>query len=359
MRIIGEFGREDVAKVYVAAMRDGGNHVVEFVESLQPPIPREKKWVLIVSSSFGCPMDCLMCDAGGRYQGKLETGEILAQVDHMVLGRYPEGTVPSEKFKIQFARMGEPSLNPNVLEALCAIANRYDAPGLMACVSTIAPEGSGKFFERLAAIKRSQYAGGKFQLQFSIHTTDDEKRDWLLPGRKWGLERIASFGDGFHDEGDRRITLNFALTRGLPVDPDVIARHFDPEKFAVKLTPLNPTAKAIRNGLASALDPFEPSAGVKLAKAFGDLGFETILSIGELEENRIGSNCGQFVSMMDGQSLRMDGRYETAKYRLAWPETGSPAPGGPSSTPSRPVSSEAPAGNGSRRASSRPRAGPP
>jgi 23S rRNA (adenine2503-C2)-methyltransferase len=317
MKIIGEFGREDIAKLYVASMRDGGNHVVEFVESLQPPIPRDRKWVLIVSSSFGCPMDCLMCDAGGKYYGKLETDEILAQVDHMVLRRFPDGQIPSEKFKIQFARMGEPSFNPNVLDALSAIAGRYHAPGLMACVSTIAPEGSGGFFEKLAGIKRSLYPDGRFQLQFSIHTTDDEKRDWLLPGRKWGLERIARFGDCYHEEGDRKITLNFALTRGLPVDPGVIAAHFDPDKFAVKLTPLNPTAKAMKNGLTSALNPLEPSTGAELAKSFNNLGFETILSIGELEENKIGSNCGQFVSMVDDRGVKVNEGYETAKYRLA------------------------------------------
>jgi len=317
MKIIGEFGQEDIARLYVASMRDGGNHVVEFVESLQPPIPRDKKWVLIVSSSFGCPVDCLMCDAGGKYNGKLETDEILAQVDHMVLRRFPDGVIPSEKFKIQFARMGEPSFNPNVLEALSAIAERYHAPGLMACISTIAPEGSGGFFERLAGIKRSLYPGGRFQLQFSIHTTDEEKRDWLLPCRKWGLENIAKFGDHFHEERDRKITLNFALTRGLPVDAGVIATHFDPGRFAVKLTPLNPTAKAIKNGLTSALDPTEPSAGVELAKTLNKLGFETILSIGELEENKIGSNCGQFVSTVDGRDIKVKECYETAKYRLA------------------------------------------
>jgi 23S rRNA (adenine2503-C2)-methyltransferase len=317
MKIIGEFGREDIAKLYVASMRDGDNHVIEFVESLQPPIPRDKKWVLIVSSSFGCPMDCLMCDAGGKYNGKVETDEILAQLDHMVLRRFPDRRIPSEKFKIQFARMGEPSFNPNVLDALSAIPGRYHAPGLMACISTIAPEGCGDFFDRLAGIKRDLYSGGRFQMQFSIHTTDVERRDWLLPGRKWSLERIARFGDDFYEEGDRKITLNFALIRGLPVDPGFIAANFDPDEFIVKLTPLNPTAKAMKNGLVSALDPLEPSAGAELAKAFKNLGFETIISMGELEENKIGSNCGQFASMIDERGIKLDERYETAKYRLA------------------------------------------
>jgi 23S rRNA (adenine2503-C2)-methyltransferase len=65
MRVLVSTGREDIAVVYVAELEPGKQ--VEFVESLQPPLPREKKWVLIVSTLFGCPVQCLMCDAGGRY----------------------------------------------------------------------------------------------------------------------------------------------------------------------------------------------------------------------------------------------------------------------------------------------------
>ncbi len=48
MKILGEFGREDIAKIYVASMKSGGNHVVEFVESL----PRGLKVGLVTFSSY-------------------------------------------------------------------------------------------------------------------------------------------------------------------------------------------------------------------------------------------------------------------------------------------------------------------
>ena len=50
MEVIAEQGNEELAKVYVASMRGSSEYLVEFVESIQPPIPREKKWVLIVST---------------------------------------------------------------------------------------------------------------------------------------------------------------------------------------------------------------------------------------------------------------------------------------------------------------------
>ncbi|MFQ6106209.1 MAG: radical SAM protein [Thermoplasmata archaeon] len=317
MKILGEFGKEDLAKVYVASMREGDGYLVEFVESLQPPIPRERKWVLIISSSFGCPVNCMMCDAGGHYMGKLTTDEILQQIDHIVRRRFPEGRVPIPKFKVQFARMGEPSLNPNVLDALKALSEAYDAPGLMPCVSTLAPIGGSAFFEQLIDIKDTHYSGGRFQLQFSVHTTDESKRDELMPVRKWGLREISEYGERYYRNGDRKITLNFAMTQGYPVDPEVIAEHFDTAKFFIKITPLNPTSKVKQTKLESVVDPHNEHSIRQIMDSFLDLGFDTLLSIGELEENSIGSNCGQFVSCIRGGGcavIRSD--YETSRYTL-------------------------------------------
>jgi len=39
-----------------------------------------------------------------------------------------------------------------------------------------------------------------------------------------------------------------------------------------------------------------------LVERFEGLGYETILSIGEVRENAIGSNCGMYVTGMKGDS---------------------------------------------------------
>ncbi len=52
--IIASTGKEEVAIVYIAEFGEGKR--IECVESLQPPIPREEKWVLLVSTMFGCPV---------------------------------------------------------------------------------------------------------------------------------------------------------------------------------------------------------------------------------------------------------------------------------------------------------------
>ncbi len=297
MKIINERGREDLAKVYIALMRDETEpYLVEFVESTQPPIPREKKWVIIVSSQFGCPVGCLMCDAGRKFIGNLTAEEILEEIDYVVRNRFPDGKVNIPKFKIQFARMGEPALNPAVLDVLERLPSIYQAPGLIPCISTIAPRGSKRYFERLLDIKQRLYPAGRFQLQFSINTTDPVKREELIPFPKWNFSQIARYGERFSANDDRKVTLNFAITQGYPVEPDIIKEYFSPEKFLIKLTPLNPTNRVRKNGLESYIDPNGSDSNEELVTAFINYGYETILSIGDLEENQIGSNCGEFVS---------------------------------------------------------------
>ncbi len=304
MEVLEEYGRDDLAKVYVAAMRGSREHLVEFVESIQPPIPRDEKWVLIVSTLFGCPVGCKMCDAGGEYKGKLTSEEILDEIDYMVRRRFPDGDIPISKFKIQFARMGDPALNPEVLTVLKQLPMIYNAPGLLPSVSTVAPKNSEEFFEKLLNIKNRHYRNGRFQFQFSIHTTDVNKRNELIPTSKFNFKEMADYGRRFYEDGDKKITLNFAMSKGYPVDVDIVKQYFDPDIFIIKLTPINPTERAMCNELVSEIDAYNPASANQIVKDFRSQGFDVILSIGEVEENKIGSNCGQFVTQIKESFLQ-------------------------------------------------------
>lgn len=293
MKVHATAGNEDIAMVYIAETSSG--HLVECVESVQPPLPREKKWVLLVSTMFGCPIGCLMCDAGGYYHGKPTKDEIFAQIDFLVGKRFPDGKIPCEQFKIQFARMGEPSLNLQVLDVLEELPKRYHAPGLMPSISTVAPMGTEGFFNLLLAIKQENYTGGNFQFQVSLHTTDIGLRDRFIPVKKWSFAQIGEYGERFYAAGDRKITLNFALAQGMPVDPKVLLNFFDPDRFLIKITPLNPTYRARENDLVSYINPLSAEQKYEIIQVLQEAGYQVILSIGEMEENLIGSNCGQYL----------------------------------------------------------------
>ena len=311
MKVIASTGREDIAMVYIAELEEG--KLVEFVEAVQPPIPRDKKWVLLVSTMYGCPVGCAMCDAGGFYHGKVSKEDIFAQIDYLVRKHYPSGVIPCQQFKIQFARMGEPSFNLDVLDVLEQLPQRYNVPGFMPSISTIAPHGTETFFERLLEIKKRQYSGGHFQFQFSIHTTDETVREQIIPVKKWDFAKMAAYGQRFYQPGDRKVTLNFALAKEMPVDPEILLKHFTPDKFLIKITPLNPTYKATEKNLSTYIDPKDQGKKYPLVRDLEKAGYRVIISIGEVEENYIGSNCGQYVRRHLAASEQIEDGYT---YRL-------------------------------------------
>jgi len=290
MKVIAKTGNDELATVYVAQSDNG--KLLEFVESLPPPFTINEKWVLIISTLYGCPIKCRFCDAGNYYNGKPTKDELLFQIDYLIKNRFGGETVPSKKFKIQFSRMGEPTFNPAVLDVLKEIPNRYNAPGFYPSLSTIAPNGTDEFFEELLLIKNKYYKN-KFQFQYSIHSTDLNQRDWLIPVKKWSFEKMASFGEKFHQGERQKITLNFALSIDSIVESNVLLQYFNPDDFLIKITPVNPTYKALQNKLDSFI--YKPSKQYQTIDNLRSTGYEVIVSIGDLAENEIGSNCGQHV----------------------------------------------------------------
>jgi len=303
MKVLAKTGREDIAMVYLAETTTG--KLIEFAESLQPPLPIERKWVLTISTLYGCPVGCRFCDAGGWYEGRISKDDIIAQIDFLIKKRFLNNHVYVEKFKIQFARIGEPSYNPYILEVLDSLVSLYDAPGLIISFSTIAPNNTDNFFKKLIEIKNKNYVG-RFQFQYSLHTTDEKLRDWLIPMKKWTFKTMSEYGKSFYKEGDRKITLNFALADGMPVDPNILLKYFPPNLFLIKVTPINPTHRATRNRMISMLPHHEKS---EIFTKLRNAGYEVILSIGESEENLIGSNCGQYITAYKKTGELIEGGY--------------------------------------------------
>jgi 23S rRNA (adenine2503-C2)-methyltransferase len=300
MRVLHTQGNENIATVYVGVTERGNR--VEFVESRPEAGGISEKWVIIVSTLRGCPVRCIMCDAGHFYEGRLTYDEIMEQIEYLVFKYFPDGNVRTKKFKIQFSRVGEPAFNPEVLKVLKQISTYNN---LIPSISTVAPKGTDWFFEELTEIK-DKYYRGKFQLQFSIHSTSEKERNNIIPIKKWTLERIAEFGEKFVKDGDKKVTLNFALAKHFSFDPIVIESLFNPEKFLIKITPINPTLRSIENHLESDVDINTGSLQKhkESLKALIEKGFVVIISIGNLEENKIGSNCGMYLKRLESRETK-------------------------------------------------------
>ncbi|NMC70660.1 MAG: radical SAM protein [Myxococcales bacterium] len=293
MEVLRVSGVPGVAEVGVLRFRGDDRYCVETVDGLAPPLGRREKWIVNVSTQFGCPVGCPFCDAALAYHGEPTADELLAQV-RWVLERHPGEAERCAKLKVHFARMGEPALNDAVLEALERLPGVAVSPGLWACVATTAPRGCEAWFEALREVKDRLYRG-RFQLQFSVQSTAERDRARLTPMPHWSLEGLAEYGARFWRPGDRKVVLNFALARGVAFDAGVLAATFDPARFAVKITPVNPTARGAESGLATVLRSERSAAIERALAALRARGFDVILSVGEGEEDRIGSNCGQAV----------------------------------------------------------------
>jgi 23S rRNA (adenine2503-C2)-methyltransferase len=288
LREVGSLGR-----IHLLQLRDDPAFRVECVFSRDPALPLEKKMVLVVSSQFGCPIRCTTCDAAQAYRGNLTAAEILSQIDWLLAHDAGPVAPRCRKLKIQFARMGEPSLNDAVLDVIASLPARLGLPGLMPCLATMAPRGREGWFERLLDIRRRVYPEGNFQLQFSLQSTSPRQRDALIPAEKWGLSAISAYAGRFGRPPGRKVTLNFAMARDVEIDPAVLASLFDPATCMVKLTPLNLTARATAQGLRSAFDDASEPDVAALADAIRKAGFDCVVSVGLAVEGRSASSCGQ------------------------------------------------------------------
>ncbi len=121
---------------------------------------------------------------------------------------------------------------------------------------------------------------------------------------------MAAYGRRFFAAGDRKITLNFALADGYPLRRRAAAGlHFDPaiscSRSPRSIPPCVP-GRAACAPVFGAVGRDNPALVDGLRRA----GYEVLVSIGEFEENAIGSNCGQFVRsyLARGQGAPLAGK---------------------------------------------------
>ncbi len=295
-KIIGKRGKDGVAWIYLLSSNREEGVLIECVDALDPRYSARDKWVIILSSQKGCPVKCQFCDAAFYFKGNLNQEELLEQLD-VVMAPHLKGDdcLNSKKVKLHFARMGEPAMNPAVLGVLADIPFIYPGVNFIPTIATIAPAGNEKWFQELIDLKNQLYSGGRFQLQFSLNSTDENYRDRIMPVRKWTAREISNYGSKYYMDGDRKITLNYALALETPFDARRLIETFDPSVFLIKITPVNPTEGATRGNFTTALK-FDGSYPESLGREINKLeeaGFEVIISIGSLEEVAVGSNCGQ------------------------------------------------------------------
>lgn len=276
-------------------------------------MPLTEKWVVTISTQYGCSMNCKFCDVPKVGKGVNATYNDLVGQITTALSMHTEIT-STKRLNIHFARMGEPSWNNDVLK--CArdireIIRPYIGRSLVhPVVSTMLPKANKKlisFLQEWVDIKNYDYQGDA-GLQFSINSTDDAQREYLFSGNSLSLSEISEIGKLLPNPIGRKYALNFALADDTIIDAEKLANLFSPHKFMVKITPLHKTNACEDNKLQTSggYDYFTPYKDKEesLIKA----GFDVIVFVPSYDEDNGLITCGN--AILSGSDIKTQHKIE-------------------------------------------------
>lgn len=116
---VGDYGKENNIKADFL----GYTKRIDKVEHKDVDIT--DKLVVTVSSQKGCPMDCNFCDCPKfGFHGNCSEIELLSEI---TTGIALSGIKHGKRLNIHFARMGEPTFNPDVIKAAVKVATMVES----------------------------------------------------------------------------------------------------------------------------------------------------------------------------------------------------------------------------------------
>ena len=128
-------------------------------------MPLEEKWVVTISTQYGCSMGCLFCDVPKVGKGLNATLNDLSEQVLQALLLHPE-VESTKRLNVHYARMGEPTWNDNVLEhaklLLKQVRPYIGRSHVHPVVSTMLPKNNKNlipFLQEWCEIKNYTYRG--------------------------------------------------------------------------------------------------------------------------------------------------------------------------------------------------------
>lgn len=260
-----------------------------------PLLPLTDKWVVTISTQYGCSMGCQFCDVPRVGKGINCTLRDMQQQVLVALHDHPEVGY-SNRLNIHYARMGEPTWNPAVLDHAKWMKDHVDPEYNVHPVLTTMMPSKNEWLKTMIhawiRIKNRLYSGNA-GLQVSLNGTDPSERKRMFSGNALPIPEIARIFDGAIPFG-RKFTLNFPVC-DWEIDADVVRNYFDPEHFICKLTPMHKTHQAERFGHRTQGDYTEPEPYEKVASSLRNAGFEVIIFIASRDEDEGMITCGNAV----------------------------------------------------------------
>lgn len=288
---VGDYGKENNIKADFLGLHKEINGVEHHEVDLSD------KWVATISTQKGCPMKCQFCDCPKYgFHGNASVEDMMYEVATIL---EHEDVKSTKRFNVHFARMGEPSLNPNVLtfaeHNLKPLVKKYiKADTIHPVVSTMLPKNHQfleHFIKRWCYIKNEVY-NGEAGLQFSINSTDEKQRAEQFNNMSLSLSQISALAKKLPMPKGRKYTLNFAVTADTILDAKILSELFDKEMFIVKITPIHKTNAAVKNGFGVTTEYTDYDVYRKFEAPLLDEGWEVIVFVPSQEEDSDRITCG-------------------------------------------------------------------
>lgn len=288
---VGDYGKENNIKASFL----GYDKRIDKVE--HKPVDITDKLVVTVSSQKGCPMNCNFCDCPKLgFKGNATLPELITEI---MSGVALSGIKHGQRLNVHYARMGEPTFNPNVITSAEFIAQMLMSENsdvtfdtYHPVVSTMMPKSNKNLKEFLHKWVTTGFVyGGEdgFGLQFSINTLDENDRNEMFRNRSLSLQEISNIIKELPYPKKRKYTLNFAVTSKSNLDVDLMNKYFDKEKCIVKMTPIHETVEAVDEGyeIVHDFDVYE-----QFEHPLVNDGWDVIVFVPSKEEDEDRITCG-------------------------------------------------------------------
>jgi len=275
-------------------------------------MPLSEKWVITVSTQYGCPMRCTFCDVPNvEWHGNVTFEDLKAQL-YNAISLFPQVKY-TERLNLHYARMGDPIFNEAVFEfARWIYANKRqiaaDTGLRIEVIHPVLTTSSPRKFKRLeerilewCEIKNEVY-NGQAGFQFSINSTSEEQRDEMFSGMQIRLADLAKIAEKMPEPKSRKYCLNFAYATSFEVDAKLVASLFDSRKFMCKITPIHNNNACRANNIQTigGYDSYHPYR--KPEEDLKAAGFDVLVFVPSLDEEDGLVTCGNAV--LGGSSLK-------------------------------------------------------
>lgn len=275
-------------------------------------MPLTEKWVITLSTQYGCPMKCTFCDVPNIKFGGNATFDDLKDQFYNALSLFPEVKY-TERLNVHFARMGEPIFNENVFDfAKWLYKNKSTIQrDLGMRTEVIHPVLTSSFPRKFPLLEqrilewcdiKNNLYNGQAGLQFSINSTDENQRTTMFRDMQLRLEDLSKIADKMPEPLGRKYCLNFAYSTDFIVNADKLSSLFDPAKFMAKITPIHNNNACRKNriqtlhGYDSYLPYKTPEESLKKA------GFDVLVFVPSMDEEDGCVTCGNAV--LGGSTLK-------------------------------------------------------